>query len=97
VRTLELLLSTPNHWPAPPPRGEFALGEAGVVQVWSWRYSFSLRNGSGTHTKWATQLPRENGMVLMISRTGSELFNEIADVAKVCSASSHPPHTRLTR
>jgi hypothetical protein len=55
----------------------------GGWQVWSWRYSFSLRNGSAMHTKWATQLPREPGMVLMISRTGPELFNEIAKVAQV--------------
>jgi hypothetical protein len=51
--------------------------------VWSWRYSFSKRNGTAMHTKWSHVLPRETGLTLMVSRTGPELFNEIAEVAEV--------------
>jgi hypothetical protein len=35
------------------------------------------------HTKWSHVLPRETGLTLMVSRTGPELFNEIAEVAEV--------------
>jgi hypothetical protein len=58
-------------------------GWGGARQVWSWRYSFSKRNGTAMHTKWSHVLPRETGLTLMVSRTGPELFNEIAEVAEV--------------